>query len=530
MRSALSSTLLATALLALPMAAQSTPLTTVRIVNGLNKPVYATAPAGDSDRLFVVEQNHGDIHIVDLTNNTILAAPYLDLTGKAQTSGNERGFLGMAFHPDYADNGFVYVNYTSSAGTTIERYTVSADPNVADAASGLVILTYTQPQTNHNGGMIDFGPDGMLWIGTGDGGNFNDTGSGHASGGNAQSGTTLLGKMLRIDVDNPSGGNNYGIPSDNPFVGDPLVDDEIWALGLRNPFRHSFDAQTGDLWIADVGQNAREEVDFVSAATLAAVSAGAPGLNFGWRCMEGLLCSGLSGCTCNSPNLTLPIKEYKNPGQGRAIIGGYVYRGDAIPDLAGSYFYADNISNKIWTLLESGGLLLPGSVTNRTTELTPAGGLSIVTPSGFGQDGNGELYICDLNGGEIFKIIPAGPFGGLDSGLAGALGEPTHFGTGGVGLGEAGALHLRNAAPAALAGMFLSLSEGAVLFKGGVLKAVPFFLLISLNTDANGDIDITWTDTGGAPSGTMLVTQWAVVDAGAPVGVALSNALLSTWP
>ncbi|GEM_PF-1567044 len=530
MRSALSFTLLAVGLFTLPVAAQSTPLTTVRVASGLVKPLYATTPVGDTTRLFVAEQNQADIHIIDLTSNTVLATPYLDLTGKVQTSGNERGLLGMAFHPNYASNGFVYVNYTSTAGTTIERYTVSANPNIADASTGLVILTFTQPQSNHNGGMIDFGPDGMLWIGTGDGGNFNDTGSGHASGGNAQSGTTLLGKMLRIDVDNPSGGNNYGIPADNPFVGDPLVDDEIWALGMRNPFRHSFDRETGDLWIGDVGQNAKEEIDFVSAENLAAISAGADGLNFGWRCMEGLNCSGLSGCTCNAPELTLPLKEYNNPSQGRAVIGGYVYRGDAIPDLAGSYFYADNTSNKIWSLNESGGALVPLSTINRTAELEPGGGLSILSPASFAEDGNGELYICDLNGGEVFKVIPDGPFVGLGSGLAGTLGEPVHFGTGNVAVGLPGALHLRNAAPNAVAGIFLSLSEGTAFFKGGILKAVPFFGLFILNTDANGDIDIAWTDTGGAPSGSTLVSQWAVTDAGAPVGVALSNAVVTTWP
>jgi len=239
---------LALGLLALPAAAQSTPLTTMRIANGFTKPLFVCAPPGDTSRLFVVEQNSGEVNIIDLNTNTVLPTSFVDVSSKDQTSGNERGMLGMTFHSDYSSNGFFYLNYTSSAGTTIERYTVSANPNVADFSTGLVIITYTQPQTNHNGGMIDFGPDGMLWIGTGDGGNFNDTGSGHAAGGNAQSGSTLLGKMLRLDVDNPSGGNNYGIPADNPFTGAAQIDDEIWAQRDGRPLdrRRWSERQGGD--------------------------------------------------------------------------------------------------------------------------------------------------------------------------------------------------------------------------------------------------------------------------------------------
>jgi len=245
--------------------------------------------------------------------------------------------------------------------------------------------------------------------------------------------------------------------------------------------------------------------------------------------MEGANCSGLSGCTCNAPSLTLPIKDYNNPGLGRAVIGGYVYRGDAIPDLDGTYFYADNSSNRIWSLKESGGSIVPGTDINRTNELAPGGGLGISTPAGFGQDGNGEMYICDLNGGEIFKIIPDGPFRGLGSALPGTLGEPVHYGTGGVDVGVAGALHLRNAAPSAPAGIFLSFSEGAVPFKGGTLKAVPFFSLIIASTNALGEFDINWSNTGGAPAGTTLITQWGIQDAGAVVGIALSNAVETSW-
>lgn len=525
MRFALASTVVALGLCTQVTTGQVSDITILPI-GGFNRPVYATHAPGDTTRLFVCEQNAADIEILDLNTNTKLATPFLDLTGLVSTGG-ERGLLGMAFHPDYANNGYFYVNYTvsGSGATRIARYQVSANPNLADAGSAATILQFSQPQSNHNGGMISFGPDGMLWIPTGDGGNFNDTGTGHAAGGNAQSGTTLLGKMLRIDVD---GGFPYAIPADNPFVGDPLVDDEIWALGLRNPFRHSFDRDTGDLWIGDVGQNAREEVNFTTAATIAAVAAGTiDGLNYGWRCMEGLLCSGLSGCTCNAPELTLPIEQYPNPGMGRAVIGGYVYRGDAIPDFDGKYWYGDNSSNRIWTLEEVAGVAT--NIVEHTASGNALNGLGIDGPAAFAEDANGELYILELDDNTVSKIVPAGPYVGLGSGLAGTNGKPVHFGNGGVAAGEAGGLYLRNAAAGATAGLFFSASEGAALFKGGILKTVPLAGLVVLTTNGSGEVDITWTDTGGYPSGTTLITQFGVIDPGAPAGVALSNALRTSW-
>lgn len=515
--------------LAAPLAsAQISDITLQTVGTGFTLPLSGEFAPGQDDRIYIIEQNQADIEILDLNTGNKLATPFLDLTGKVSTGG-ERGLLGIAFHPDYASNGFVYVNYTNNGGSTrIERYTRSStNPDLADPSSGVTILQFSQPQSNHNGGGIVFGPDGMLWIGTGDGGNFNDQGSGHAAGGNAQSGSTLLGKMLRIDVD---GGFPYAIPADNPYTGDPLVDDEIWAFGLRNPFRYTFDRDTGDLWIGDVGQNAREEVTHTSAAEIAAVAAGTLEMNYGWRCMEGFLCTGLSGCTCNAPELKLPIEQYPIPGQGRSVMGGFVYRGDAMPDWNGRYFYADNSSNRVWTLEEDGS---GGLVVNSIIEHTAAGGdlngLGIDGVAGWIEGPDGELYLCERDDGTIGKIVPAGPFVGIGSALAGANGEPVHFGDGGVAAGESGGLFLRNAAPSATAGLFFSASEGSVLFKGGVLKTFPLAGLIILPTDATGGIDVTWTDTGGFPAGTTLITQFGVSDAGAPVGVALSNALRTTW-
>lgn len=367
-----------------------TTLTSVRVASGLSSPLYLTAPPGDLNRVFIVEQG-GDIEI--LTGGAILGSPFLDLTTIIST-GSERGLLGLAFDPDYNSNGFFYVNYTNVSGNTvIARYSVLGDPltsNTADATSAVILKTISQPEPNHNGGCMQFGPDGMLYVGMGDGGGANDQ---HGAIGNGQNTGTLLGKMLRLDVDNPP---TY-VPADNPFVGAGNPLDEIWAIGVRNPWRFSFDRLTGDMYIGDVGQGQREEVSFQPAAS-------AGGENYGWRCMEGTRCTSLSGCVCNAPELTLPIHEYTHGGSPFrcSITGGYVYRGTAIPGLQGTYFLADFCSNQIWSLRYDGV-----SVTDfqeRTSELTPDIG-AIGSVSSFGEDAAGELYIMDLNGGEVFQII-----------------------------------------------------------------------------------------------------------------------------
>lgn len=375
----------------------STPLTSVRVASGLASPVFVTAAPDDYGRLFIVERA-GRIKILDLTTGSVLGTNFLDITGiVANPSGfDEEGLFTMAFHPDYANNGFFYVNYTDNGGdTVVSRYSVSAgDPNVAEPASAQIVIgPIFQPQANHNGGCIAFGGDGKLYVGMGDGGNFNDIGSGHAAGGNAQSNGTLLGKMLRLDVDIPF----PHFPADNPYVGNPAISDAIWAFGVRNPWRFSFDRLNGNMYMGDVGQDTREEINFQSATSTG-------GENYGWPCMEGEICGPTGGgCTCMDASLELPIQTYANSGARCSVTGGYVYRGCGIPDFDGTYFYGDLCSNQIWSFDFSGGVV--SNFTNRTAELAPNVGV-INNLVSFGEDAFGEMYIVDL-GGEVFKIVPA---------------------------------------------------------------------------------------------------------------------------
>lgn len=400
-------TLLAALLLACagPDAARAqTSLRTQRVVTGVTKPLFVTHPPGDFHRIFIVEQS-GRIKI--LKNGQILAPEFLNVD---PISGccNERGLLGLAFHPNYATNGYFYINYTTVASpgsTVIARYSVSAaNPDIADPV-GTIVMTFPQPQANHNGGWLAFGGDGYLYIATGDGGgHFDSELDGHSVGGNAQDVTSkLLGKLLRVDVDGddfPADAlRNYAIPPDNPFVG-MEGDDEIWAYGLRNPWRCAFDRAADDLYIADVGEESWEELNFQPAGDTG-------GRNYGWRCMEGNSCTTLTGCICNDPALTLPIYEYAHSASPPrcSITGGEVYRGCAIPDWGGTYFFADYCSAEIWSLRHD---VINGvtDFTDRTAELAPGGVETIRDISSFGLDAAGEMYICDLNGGEVFKIVP----------------------------------------------------------------------------------------------------------------------------
>ncbi len=396
-------TLLISAPLACTRPADATPdttLTTVRVASGLTRPLFVTAPPGDTDRLFIVEQGSAGsaaIKILDLATGDVLATPFFSISGI--TTGGERGLLGLAFHPNYADNGLLFINYTDGSGDTqVERLSVSEDPNVADPGSAVTVFAVDQPYSNHNGGWMAFGPDGYLYISLGDGGSGGDPGN------RAQDITDqLLGKMLRIDVDAddwPGDPNrNYGIPADNPFVG-ITGDDEIWAYGLRNAWRCAFDRETGDLYIADVGQSAWEEINFQPA--------GSPGGdNYGWRCYEGNSEYNTTGC--DSPDtMVFPIYEYSHD-IGCSITGGMVYRGGEICDVQGTYFFADYCSDQIWSFRYDGNEIT--EFQERTAELTPDVG-SIGSIVSFGEDAAGELYICDLFGGEVFKIVPDGPKNG----------------------------------------------------------------------------------------------------------------------
>ncbi|MFN3968937.1 PQQ-dependent sugar dehydrogenase [Flavobacterium sp.] len=339
---------------------------------GFSSPVEITHPANDA-RLFVVQQA-GLIRVLN-ANGTVNTTPFINLS-TVILSGGERGLLGLAFHPNYATNGYFYVNYTRAGdgATVIARYTVSSDPNVADVASGTVLLTVAQPYSNHNGGTIKFGPDGYLYIGMGDGGSGGDPGN------RAQNINENLGKMLRLDVDSAS---PYGIPPTNPYLG-IAGNDEIWAIGLRNPWKFSFNRLNGDLWIADVGQNALEEINKVSAPIPNT------GLNFGWRCYEANATYNNSGCPAYSATYA-PITFYAHGSPIRcSITGGYLYTGTTYPNFADKYLFADYCSGEIGWVNPDGSITWNYDGANYSTTT-------------FGEDKDGELYVAV--GGTIYKII-----------------------------------------------------------------------------------------------------------------------------
>jgi glucose/arabinose dehydrogenase len=340
------------------------------VVSGLDAPVFLTH-AGDS-RLFVVEQG-GRVRIVE--NGQLLGAPFLDISGIVLHQG-ERGLLSTAFHPNYSNNGFFYVYHTDQSGDSrLARY--SGSGNTADPGSGLTLMTIGQPFSNHNGGQLAFGADGMLYVGLGDGGSGGDP-QGHG-----QDTSTLLGSILRIDVDNPDAGLNYGIPSDNPFFGSGTARGEIWVYGVRNPWRFGFDYTDGLLYVADVGQSSFEEVTVVSAA--------AGGLNLGWNVMEGMSC--FNAGTCNQSGLVLPVLQYDNGGGNCSITGGYVYRGSELGGLQGHYFYSDYC----------GGFLRSFRFDNGAAADEQDWGLDAGAVTSFGQDFAGELYVV-VAGGTVLKI------------------------------------------------------------------------------------------------------------------------------
>jgi glucose/arabinose dehydrogenase len=381
-------------------AAQAQLLTTQRIATGLTRPVFVAAPKGDAARLFIVEQRgsggvaiNASIKILNLATNTINPTPFLTIS--PVPPGFEQGLLGMAFDPNYAANGRFYVCYTDFAwNIVIARFTVSANPDLADPGSAQTILSQTKQFNNNNGGWLGFGPDGYLYASVGDGGSeFDPQGMG-------QSLSTIFGKVLRIDVSGT--GPGYTIPPTNPFVGSRANREEIWAYGLRNPFRCSFDRLTGDMYIADVGQELFEEVNF------RAFSASPPfaAINYGWRCYEGTAVNnttiGPGGELCSSiTNFTFPIHSYGHD-PACSISGGYVYRGCAIPALKGTFFYSDFCSSQITSFRYANGSVQ--EITDRTAELAVAG-QTIDGVVSFGEDAAGELYICDQNGGEIYRIV-----------------------------------------------------------------------------------------------------------------------------
>jgi glucose/arabinose dehydrogenase len=328
------------------------------------------APGDPATRLFVVEQ-YGAIQILE--SGAALSEPFLDVSDLVSTIG-EQGLLGLAFHPGYAQNGRFFVNYTNHDGdTVVAEYKRSSDPNKADPTPVKTLLTIDQPYPNHNGGNVVFGPDGFLYIGMGDGGLADDPN------GNGQDPDSKLGKMLRIDVD-----NYPAAPPGNVPGGDP----DVWDLGMRNPWRWSFDACTGDLYIGDVGQDAWEEIDVEPA--------GEGNKNYGWDVMEGTHCHEPSS-GCDQTGLTMPVIEYPH-GADCSVTGGFVYRGAAIPNLVGTYFYGDYCTGNIWTFKWKDGAI--SEQADLTSDLESAG----TTISSFGQDTAGELYVCDHEGGHVYRI------------------------------------------------------------------------------------------------------------------------------
>jgi len=345
------------------------------VAEGFQQPTYLTH-AGD-ERLLVSEQVGRIRTIVD---GQVLQEPFLDITQRVGSTALEQGLFSFAYHPQYSTNGYFYVNYTDRAGdTVVARYEVSQDnPNRADEGSESVLLKINQPYDNHNGGQLQFGPDGYLYISIGDGGSAGDPGN------NGQNPATLLGSLLRIDVD---GSAPYSIPLNNPFTANNLARDEIWATGLRNPWRFSFDRLTGDMYIADVGQNQWEEINFQSALDTG-------GSNYGWRILEGTHCYDTD--PCSESGYVMPVTEYSHAEGGCSVTGGYVYRGAAYPELGGNYFFGDYCSGIIWSLfqLADGGW-----------ERTAVAQLRANITS-FGEDASGEVYVLDHYNGAIYQIHP----------------------------------------------------------------------------------------------------------------------------
>lgn len=371
---------------------QDTILVVEVVTDGLDEPVYVTSALDDPNRLFILEKRTGRIRICD--NGQLLETPFLDIDDLVVNSGIERGLLGMAFHPNYAQNGFFFVFYIANNGDSVlARYRVSADPLVADPASGTIIFSLEQQTAIHKGGMIAFGPfDGYLYLSLGDGGSL-------VPNVNPQDISTPLASIIRIDVDSAE---PYAVPPTNPFFGMEGVAQEIWAYGLRNPWRFSFDSETGDMYIGDVGLSAREEIDFQSADS-------SGGENYGWNLAEGFACPDGGTDCATAPGLTPPIYDYPHAlSFASAVIGGYVYRGPQIEALQGRYLFADSPSFRMWTLQYDGETL---QEVERVAVHTRQAGANETAPlnhgeiSSYGQDAAGELYIVDRTQGRIYKIV-----------------------------------------------------------------------------------------------------------------------------
>lgn len=353
-------------------------------LSGFTVPIEIVNAGDNSNRLFIVQQN-GIIRVYDPANGGLQATNFLDISSIITYVGDERGLLSMAFHPLYATNGYFFVYYNNASGNvSLARYHISANRNVADASSGVVLFTITKPFTNHNGCHLQF-REGNLYMGTGDGG------SGYDPNNNAQTGTSLLGKVLRVNVDNFTTAPYYTVPTTNPFYGNASYDNRVWALGLRNPFRWSFDRSTGDMWIGDVGQNVKEEIDYSPVSSTG-------GENYGWKCYEGSIHTPTVP-TCNPPNYTPPIFDFDNPnGSGSpscAVIGGYVYRGPDYPFFNGYYIATEYYSGNIYLIKSNGA--------GGWTTSQQSGSQNFIAAFGEAQDGT--LYAASQSTGTVYKVV-----------------------------------------------------------------------------------------------------------------------------
>jgi glucose/arabinose dehydrogenase len=400
-------------LLALTLSPVQAGMQAVRVANGFTLPLWVGAPPRDTARLFVAEQ-HGMIKIIDRSTGTVLSTPFLDITNEVG-QGQGTGILGMTFDPNYASNGYFYVSYTTDHGgvfhfgvSHIARFTVSSDPNVADRQSEVTVITVDQPQHDHDFDWIGFsnrpGDTNNLYICSGDGGHIEDNGPGHLEGGNAQSLETILGKVLRIHIE---ADGSYTIPADNPFVGSDTNKQEIWAYGLRNPFRASFDRKSGDMFVGDVGETLREEVDVNSHTNPSG------GQNFGWRVREGSIQNPRYDEDPPPPNAVDPVIDYDHDTTGICVIGGYIYRGRMVQDLKGLYVFGDcfgpnggDFTGRIFTMKYQRGVA--SGFTDITSQLFPTqvGGYTLNGLTSFGEDPRGEIFLTDL-AGNVFQITKA---------------------------------------------------------------------------------------------------------------------------
>ena len=470
---------------------------------GLDSPVWAGSPPGETERVFVLELE-GPVRIVK--QGTLLEQPFLDLTAQV-IPGAQGGLLGLAFHPDYAHNGWFYVYYSSGfQSSTLVRYSASVhDPDRADPSSALPMLAapIVSPLQYHQGGGLAFGPDGRLYLGIGD---ERDTPLGSCA---AQRLDSLLGKILRLEDDG-------GIPADNPFVGVPGARPEIWDLGLRQPFRLAFDAATGDLFIGDIGEDLREEVN-VHPASLPG------GMNWGWHVMEGELCSGAAQCAehpCPAPEYAAPAFAYAHENHLCCVLGGFVYHGALVAALEGTYLYGDICTGHLYALHLAGGRALGSEA---LVVLLDSGAIDDLV--GVCADGDGEPLLVDralgaAGEGEIWRLHP-----GITD-LGGSLGFPSFSGQGTALPGSTITLSLTSAAPLAPAYLVVGAGLLGLPFKGGIMMPSPGFILSGLAVGADGSLTLSGTWPGGPPPGTPLVLQWWFVDAAGPAGFTASNALL----